>query len=289
MDFAPLLKTARKSSGLTQAQVAKASGVSRSAVIDLEGGRGTMRTLTEVAAVVEFRISGLSHGGSFGDQVKSRRARLKWTQRKLATETNLTLPTIRAVENNRANLDSFAKVVAVIGDDPRPRKAERFHWKGGQRDVRHTPPNIIEAIVSSFGAIDCDPCHDPESHVCPTQLGITKEMDGLKTRWRGDVAFVNPPYSNLPACLRRISEALANNEVQTVIGLVPLRSDTRVFQDHILDAADILFPRGRIRFYEKEKELGDAPFPVVFPIWNADPIQIKTFANAIDAVWMAKQ
>ena len=289
MDFAKHVKAARKSSGLTQTEVAEQSGVSRSAVVDLERGRGTMSSLAPVAAVVEFRIRGLSNGNSFGDQVIKRRSRLKWTQAKLAKKTGLTLPTIRAVEKNHANLNSFAKVIDAIGIDVEPRKLQRSYWRGGQRDVRHTPPQYIEAIVRCFGSINCDPCHDAECYVRPITQAITKEVDGLKTRWEGDVAFVNPPYSDLTSWLKRITLALERNEVRTIIGLLPVRSETHAFQDHVLIKADLLFPRGRLRFYSHGKELGPAPFPLVFPIWNGNPEKVRQFAQEINAVWLTEK
>lgn len=289
MDFAKHLKAARKSTGLTQTEVAEQSGVSRSAVVDLESGRGTMSSLAPVAAVVEFRIRGLSKGSSFGEQVINRRLRLKWTQAKLAKKTGLTLPTVRAVENNRGNLNSFAKVIDAIGVDAKPRQIERALWRGGQRDVRHTPPKCIEAIVKCFGPIHCDPCYDVGCYVHPTQQAITKETDGLKTKWQGDLAFVNPPYSDLTNWLKRITLALERNEVKTIIGLIPVRAEAHAFQNHVLTKADLLFPKGRMRFYANGRELGPAPFSLVFPIWNGSPEQIKRFAKEINAVWLAEK
>lgn len=289
MDFATHIKVARKSAGLTQTEVAEQSGISRSAVVDLERGKGTMSSLAAVSAVVEFRIKGLSIGNSFGDQVYKRRLRLKWTQEKLASKASLTLPTVRAVEKNRANLNSFVKVLDVIAVDPKPRKEQRSYWRGGERDVRHTPPQFIEKIISCFGSIDCDPCHDMACYVRPTQQAITKEMDGLKTKWKGEIAFVNPPFSDLSKWLRRISLALARNEVRTVIGLIPIRSETAAFHDHVLTKADILVPRGRIKFFSGGTELGPAPFPLIFPIWNGDPHQVRELAKQIDAVWLTQK
>lgn len=289
MDFGPLIKTARKASGYTQSELATHSNVSRTAVIGLEQGKGTMSTLAAVSEHIDFRIAGLSRGSSFGEQVKRRRHRLKWTQKKLATKTQLSLPTIRSVENNTGNLESFSRIIGAIGDRPKPRKAEKSYWRGGKRDVRHTPPKIITAVKTSFGNIHCDPCHDPESYVQPSVIGITQEMDGLSTKWEGEVAFVNPPFSDLTRWIKRITLAVSNKEVRTIVALLPLRSETKAFQDQVLCVADLLLPRGRMCFFSGGKELGPAPFPVVFAIWNGEEKQIASFAKAIDAIWMTEK
>tara|TARA_R110002124_G_C8972960_1_gene515415 strand:+ start:5339 stop:6214 length:876 start_codon:yes stop_codon:yes gene_type:complete len=289
MDFGPLVKQARKASGYTQSGIANCANVSRTAIVDLENGKGSMSTLAAVSEHIDFRIAGLSRGSSFGEQVKRRRHRLKWTQKKLATKTGLSLPTIRSVENDTGNLDSFSRIIEAIGDRPKPRKIERSFWRGGGRDVRHTPPNLVAAVKKCFGNIHCDPCHDPNSFVEPSTIGITQEMDGLTTRWSGDVAFVNPPFSDLTRWIKRITLAVANKEVQTVIALLPLRPETQAFQDHVLCRADLLLPRGRIRFFSNGKELGPAPFPCVFAIWNGDAHHVSSFANAIDATWLAQK
>ena len=289
MDIAVQIRNARKAFGLTQADVAARSKVSRSAVADLEGGGGSMQTLEAIAAVVDFRITGLASGHTFGEQVFKRRLKLGLTQDAVARKTGLSIPTVRNVENGKGSVSSFEKVVKSIGKAPKARKAEASYWRSGQRDVRHTPPQMLEAITSVFGEIDCDPCHDPRSYVRATVQNITKEQDGLATQWQGRLAFMNPPYSDLPVWLKRAKEAWQNGEVEIVIGLVPLRSETIAFQDHVFGNASILFPRGRVRFHSNGKQLGNSPFPVVLPIWGADDSQIAALAKALNAVWMVQK
>lgn len=289
MDFGPLIKLARKGAGFTQSEIATLANISRTAIVDLEKGKGSMSTLAAISEHIEFRIAGLSRGPSFGQQVKRRRQRLKWTQKKLAAKTKLSLPTIRSVEKDTGNLESFRRIIEAIGDRPKPRKAEKSYWRGGGRDVRHTPPNIIAAIKNIFGDIHCDPCYDPNSFVEPSIIGITQEMDGLSSKWSGEITFVNPPYSDLQRWIKRIILAISKKEVRTVIALLPLRPETVAFQDHVLRKADLLMPRGRMRFFSNEQQLGPAPFPVVFAIWNGDERQVSKFAKTIDAIWMAQK
>jgi transcriptional regulator with XRE-family HTH domain len=289
MDIAFQIKSARKAIGLTQANVAERSKVSRSAIAELESGGGSMQTLTRIAAVIDFRITGLASGHSFGEQVYKRRLRLGLTQDVVARKTGLSIPTVRNVENGKGSVSSFEKIVKSIGKASKARKAEASYWRGGQRDVRHTPPQVLDAIMSVFGDIDCDPCHDPASYVKAAKQTIAKEQDGLTTKWQGRLAFMNPPYSDLPVWLKRANEAWRNGEVKIVIGLVPLRAETRAFQDHVFGHANVLFPRGRFRFYSNGKQLGIAPFPVVLPIWGADDSQIAELAKALNAVWMVQK
>jgi transcriptional regulator with XRE-family HTH domain len=121
MNIGEHIRVARKSMGLTQAEVAVQAGVSRSAVVELEAGGGRMPTLAAVASVVQFRITGLSNGRSIGEQVRNRRKVLGWRQSETALRAGVSMPTLRAVERDRAHVDSLAKVIAAIANAPRAR------------------------------------------------------------------------------------------------------------------------------------------------------------------------
>jgi len=93
---------------------------------------------------------------------------------------------------------------------------------------------------------------------------FTKRIDGLKQDWRRFRCWCNPPYSRLREWLAKASEASKRGAL--VVCLIPSRTDTRAWHDHVWDerrqrprrGVSVRFVRGRLRF-GKAKDY--APFP----------------------------
>lgn len=78
------------------------------------------------------------------------------------------------------------------------------------------------------------------------------------------IAWLNPPYgrdigSFLASARRNVADGW------TVVALMPARTDTAWFHDHVLHRADIRFVRGRVRFVGAA---ASAPFPSMIVIWR---------------------
>lgn len=123
------------------------------------------------------------------------------------------------------------------------------------REDWETPQALFNELDKVYH-FTLDPCATDSNHKCAKYY--TKEQDGLKQDWTGEVVFCNPPYGrNIGAWVKKCAEADA-----TVVMLIPARTDTSYFHDYIYGKADILFLRGRLKF-----ELGGvaqrsaAPFP----------------------------
>lgn len=89
-------------------------------------------------------------------------------------------------------------------------------------------------------------------------------VDGLTQSWTGERCFMNPPYS------RKIGAwiAKARREAERgalVVGLLPARTDTAWFYEHVYPHAHIEFLRGRIKF---EGTASSAPFPSMIAVWG---------------------
>lgn len=159
--------------------------------------------------------------------------------------------------------------------------AQRHDWA--------TPPPLFDALDREFGPFDLDPCGQREHHYSAFVIhsrgglfydGSCPAMDGLTQPWRCRAAYVNPPYGReWPRWVEKaVAEIAASNTVRVVM-LIPARTDTRVWQRHILreaasgplriaapgDIELVRFLPGRVRF---DGASGPAPFPSAVVVWG---------------------
>ena len=97
--------------------------------------------------------------------------------------------------------------------------------------------------------------HDP----CPPHF----KVDGLTSIW-GSTNFVNPPYDQLKAWLKKGYEEYQKGK--TVVFLIPSRTDTIGWHDYCMKAEEIRFIKGRLCFDDSGKR---APFPSAIVIFRA--------------------
>jgi phage N-6-adenine-methyltransferase len=128
-------------------------------------------------------------------------------------------------------------------------------------DMWGTPQKTFDELNEEFG-FTIDVCAVPENAKCPTYF--TPDMDGLAQEWDGNVCWMNPPYG------RQIGKWVekAHKESQKgviVVALLPSRTDTKWFHEHINGTAEIRFLRGRLYFNDAG---GRAPFPNMVVVWK---------------------
>jgi len=123
-----------------------------------------------------------------------------------------------------------------------------------QSNIWLTPKKLYDELNAEF-KFDFDSCPYPQ----PT-------WDGLEIDWK-DSNYVNPPYSNLKLWIKKSYEEW--NKGNTVVMLIPARTDTIAFHKYIFGSAEVRFVKGRIKF---EKPDGIKPQPAPFPscliIWR---------------------
>ena len=121
----------------------------------------------------------------------------------------------------------------MIAPKTRRRAPERSYWGEGDkldRDSRFTPPDTIANIYAAFGEVDLDPCAHLLSSVAARRRIIKGENgDGLANDWSGRFVFVNPLFSQLLKWLRRAHDERRLGHVETVICLLPVRTDSAWF------------------------------------------------------------
>ncbi len=127
-----------------------------------------------------------------------------------------------------------------------------------------TPMSLFCELNMEFH-FTLDPCASIENRVC--SRFITVKHNGLKSSWKGENVFMNPPYG------REIGKWVEKAYKETldtstlVVCLVPARTDTRWFQDYCMAHGEIRYIRGRLKFTEHGVEKESAPFPSAIVIF----------------------
>lgn len=126
-----------------------------------------------------------------------------------------------------------------------------------------TPQWLFDELDAEFN-FTVDVASTDENAKC--EKHYTKEQDGLKQDWGGEVVWCNPPYGNkITAFVKKAAESKC-----TTVMLLPARTDTRWFHDYIYGKAEIRFIRGRLKFGESKNS---APFPSMIVIFRRDEAQ----------------
>ena len=97
-----------------------------------------------------------------------------------------------------------------------------------------------------------------------------KAHDGLKQDWTGEVAFMNCPFSVAGKWTAKADHAGKHGAI--VVGLLPNRSATGWYRDHIVPNALIVLLHGRIPFVRRETApdnitMSGAPFASIVVVW----------------------
>lgn len=128
-----------------------------------------------------------------------------------------------------------------------------------------TPPEIINAL----GKFDLDPCAAADQPWSTAKKMYTIKDDGLTAKWSGRV-WMNCPYgAEAKDWMKRMAEH------SNGIALLFARTETAMFFESIWRrATGIMFLRGRIRFYKKERtryvQREASPSPSVLIAYDRD-------------------
>ena len=121
-----------------------------------------------------------------------------------------------------------------------------------------TPKALFDELDREFH-FTLDPASTDENALCKKHYTIRE--NGLAQSWKGETVFCNPPYGrDLPAWIEKAANEARNGA--TVVMLIPARTDTRAFHEHIYGKAAIRFIRGRLKFGQGGGYIGCRPVPV---------------------------
>jgi len=119
-------------------------------------------------------------------------------------------------------------------------------------DEWSTPKDVYDALQAEFGFVD-DPCP------------MGGDVSGLMREWRSP-CFVNPPYSDIGEWVAKAHLEWQNGK--TVVLLIPSRTDTRWWHRYVMQASEIRFVRGRLKFGNAKT---NAPFPSAVVVFRGTP------------------
>jgi phage N-6-adenine-methyltransferase len=116
-----------------------------------------------------------------------------------------------------------------------------------------TPQATFDELNREF-AFDLDVCADADNAKCSKYFD--KQTDGLTQEWSG-TCWMNPPYGReIKAWMSKAYHSAKSGA--TVVCLVPARTDTAWWHDYAMQAREIRYIRGRLKFGNSKNA---APFP----------------------------
>jgi site-specific DNA-methyltransferase (adenine-specific) len=148
---------------------------------------------------------------------------------------------------------------------------------GKATDEWETPREVFDALDEEFGFVT-DVAASKENAKCSRWFGPGRGFpfdDALQVSWShgsGRPVWMNPPYSRVREFMSKASwEARHNGPI--VVALVPARTDTRWWHEHVYDAAknrwrpgvEVRFIKGRLKFGNSNNS---APFPSVVIVFR---------------------
>ena len=124
-----------------------------------------------------------------------------------------------------------------------------------------TPADFFDRLHAEFG-FTLDAAASADNALCVSYF--TQDDDALRQDWTGSV-WCNPPYGRtLGRWLAKARRSAESGSADVVVVLVPARTDTAWWHEHVMRADEVRLVAGRLRF-----SLGDqAPFPCAVVIFS---------------------
>ena len=286
------IRQARRSAGWSQKTLADRIGVDVQTIKRLEKGVGSVTTMVALMSALDFRLTGLGPGSSLAEQLRNSRLKRSLSVAEVARRTGSSRATVASIERGGGSVASLLRLLAVVAPNARRRAPERAYWGQGDkedRDSRFTPPEFLANIYAAFGEVDLDPCaHVLSPVIARRRILLSEGGDGLTEDWSGRLAFVNPPFSALLIWLRRAHQQWQAGNVETVVCLVPVRTDSALFHDTLSFDADIYLLQGRVRFLDPRGKAQHTPFALMVLTLGATAEQKARYARLVPGFWLAR-
>lgn len=126
-------------------------------------------------------------------------------------------------------------------------------------DLWSSPEWVFQFASSRWGPFSIDLCASVDNTKCAKFYSV--EDDSLAQDWSNEIGWMNHPYSRQSGgayeWLGKAKKAATNGSA-TIVCLTPARPDTRAWQEHVMDADEVIFIASRLKF-------GAATNPAPFP------------------------
>ena len=122
----------------------------------------------------------------------------------------------------------------------------------------YSPARFVEAARAAMGSIDCDPASSEMANkTVKAKKFFTKENDGLKQKWSGNV-WMNPPYAQplMGKFAAAVAEKFCADEIKQACVLVNNATETEWFGVMAKWAGAICFPSTRVKFLDPQGRPG---------------------------------
>jgi site-specific DNA-methyltransferase (adenine-specific) len=216
------------------------------------------------------------------------------SQRALVKLVGMSQPTLIELERQGAGrLPTLDRVLVALGAGAylaSPGSTKPFYVHAGNSSTSEnweTPQELLEPLYSVFGAFDLDPCSPcSNSRTAPVRANAhyTQDDDGLSLPWFGRV-FCNPPYGRaLCHWVAKAYEESRCGNTQTIVMLIPARTDTKFWHQSIVGKAAILFLKGRLKFGNAEQV---APFPSCLVVWGGSDDLLTKLQAVLPESWLS--
>lgn len=125
-------------------------------------------------------------------------------------------------------------------------------------------PHYIYSFLDRIFYFEHDLCADDSN--AKSDSFITKRTDAFSVEWNGS-CFMNPPYGKQIKNWVRKAYLEGSREGNTIVCLIPSRTDSSWWHDYVMKSAEIWFIRKRIKFQGAKY---NAPFPSCVVIFNGN-------------------
>ena len=132
-----------------------------------------------------------------------------------------------------------------------------------------TPPELFNELDERFH-FTLDVASTDQNALCKRHY--TKEQNGLAHSWQteGGSVWCNPPYGkDIKSWVCKAWEESQSG--QTIVLLIPARTDTAWFHDYVYRKAGVVFLRGRLHYsLNGVRAVNNAAFPSMLVIYNGE-------------------
>ena len=290
------LQGIRRRTKLTQVMLAAKAKISVPTLRQAECGQGNLATLITLADALGVEISGRSMppGDSLGERLAVLRKRRGMGRRLLAELAGVSPTTLATVEHGgTCHLASMLRIATALGAHLQlvPKGTPATYWTNAAASSVHdgwtTPSDVLERLYQvNGGRFDLDPCsparRGPHATV-QARVRYIAEDDALTLPWRTGSVFMNPPYGRtLPSWVAKAKDEVHSGRARVVFGLIPARTDTRWWHNHVAAHADVWMLKGRLSFGKGDQP---APFASAIVIWGAREEHRLRMAQVFQNSW----